>query len=207
VPSKDDREALERDVLSCIDARDLKAAATLIVRGYGPEILGFLAARLTDETASSEAFSMFMEDLWRGLPAFECRSSVRVWAYTIARHAAIRLNAAPHRRPKRNVPLSAPGALSKLAERVRTDTAPFLRTEFKDRVAKLRSQLSEEDRTLLVLRVDRALEWTDVARVFLPPDPPPSSRALTSEAAKLRKRFQLVKAKIRRMAAESGLDR
>jgi RNA polymerase sigma-70 factor (ECF subfamily) len=184
---------------------DLSGAATLVVRGFGPEILGFLAARFRDEDAASEAFSMFTEDLWRGLPKFAERSTVRVWAYALARHAAIRHQASPHRRRARNLPLSAREALSKLVDRVRTDTAPFLRTEFKTQVAELRKRLSEDERTLLVLRVDRGLEWEDVARVFLDPGASVSDRVLSTEAARLRKRFQLVKAKIRKLAAEAGL--
>lgn len=198
-----DRNDLEREILSKVAAGDLSGAATLVVREYGPEILGFLGARLQDEASAAEAFSMFSEDLWRGLPGFAGRSTVRVWAYTIARHAAIRLQAAPHRRGKRNVPLSKADGLSKLVDRVRTDTAPFLRTEFKTRVAKLRAELSEEDRTLLVLRVDRGMEWTDVARVFLSPEEASTGRAVSAEAARLRKRFQIVKDKIRKLAREN----
>ncbi len=203
--SSEDRDELERGVRSCIERGDLSGAATLVIRGYGPEIFGFVSARLRDEPAAREAFAMFSEDLWRGLPKFAERSTVRVWAYALARHAAIRLQSSPHRRRDRNVPLSAREALSKLVDRVRTDTAPFLRTEFKTRVAALRARLSEEDRTLLVLRVDRALDWTDVARVFLAPEESASERALAAESVRLRKRFQLVKAKIRKMAEDEGL--
>jgi RNA polymerase sigma-70 factor (ECF subfamily) len=200
--SKEDRDELERDILSCIGRRDLTGAATLVMRGYGPEIFGFLSARLRDESAACDAFSMFSEDLWRGLPKFGERSTVRVWAYALARHAAVRFQSSPHRKRERNVPLSAREVLSKLADRVRTDTVPFLRTEFKTRVAALRERLSEDDRTLLVLRVDRGLEWGEVARVFLAPEESVSERVLSAEAVRLRKRFQLVKAKIRKMATD-----
>ncbi len=202
---KHDREALERDAVSRLSAGDLTGAATSIVAGYGPEILGFLVAILRDEDAGNEAFSMFMEDLWRGLPGFAQRSSVRVWAYTLARHAAIRLRSSPHRRRNRNLPLSGAEALSKLVAQVRTDTAPFLKTELKERVAELRQSLSEEDRALLVLRVDRKLEWVDVARVLFPLGGEHSERTLGLEVARLRKRFQLVKNKIWRLAKEQGL--
>jgi len=202
--SNEDREELEREIRSYLARRDLTGAATLVIRGYGPEIFGFLSARLRDESAARDAFSMFSEDLWRGLPKFGERSTVRVWAYALARHAAIRLQSSPHRKRERNVPLGAREVLSKLADRVRTDTAPFLRTEFKTRVAALRKRLSEDDRTLLVLRVDRGLDWGEVARVFLAPEESVSERTLAAEAVRLRKRFQLVKAKIRRMASEEG---
>jgi len=202
--SSSGREALEREIRSCIERRDLTGAATLVIRGYGPEIFGFLSARLRDESAAGDAFSMFSEDLWRGLPKFGERSTVRVWAYALARHAAIRLQSSPHRKRKRNVPLSAREVLEKLVDRVRTDTAPFLQTEFKTRIAALRERLSEDDRTLLVLRVDRGLDWGEVARVFLAPEAPASERLLAAEAVRLRKRFQLVKEKIRKMASEEG---
>jgi len=202
--SNEDREELEREIRSYLARRDLTGAASLVIRGYGPEIFGFLSARLRDESAARDAFSMFSEDLWRGLPKFGERSTVRVWAYALARHAAIRLQSSPHRKRERNVPLGAREVLSKLADRVRTDTAPFLRTEFKTRVAALRKRLSEDDRTLLVLRVDRGLDWGEVARVFLAPEESVSERTLAAEAVRLRKRFQLVKAKIRRMASEEG---
>ena len=92
------RDDVEEQALEQIRRADLASAATTIVRGYGAEIYGFLVARMRDETAATDAFSMFTEDLWRGLPGFEGRASLRVWAYTLARHAAIRHQAAPKRR-------------------------------------------------------------------------------------------------------------
>lgn len=57
------------------------------------------------------------------------------------------------------MPLSAAPDLADAAEAVRTRTAEYLRTEVKDRIAKLRDSLDPEDRTLLILRVDRKLGW------------------------------------------------
>ena len=204
-PVGERRDDVEEEALERLRRSDLAGAATAIVRGYGAEIYGFLVARMRDETAATDAFSMFTEDLWRGLPGFEGRASVRVWAYTLARHAAIRQQAAPHRRRDRNVSLSEVDALSRLAERARTETAPWLRTELKSRLARLRDQLSDDDRTLLILRVDRGLEWADVARVFFPELAEKASGELKNEAARLRKRFQEVKARIRRLAKDAGL--
>ncbi len=200
----EEREKLEQAVNARLDERDYAEAATLILRGYGAELYGFLVARTRDENAATEAFSMFTEDLWRGLPSFAGRSTVRVWAYTLARHAAIRYQAAPHRARRRNIPLSADRVLSKLEQRARTETAPFLKTEFKTRIAELRARLTEDERTLLVLRLDRGLEWTEVARVFADVEQG-GDGDIASEAARLRKRFQLIKAKIRRWAASAGL--
>jgi RNA polymerase sigma-70 factor (ECF subfamily) len=197
------RQDLEEAISEKLEAADWRGAAERLIRGYGPEVLGFLYARTRSDDLATEAFSEFCEDLWRGLPGFERRCSARVWAFTLARHAALRVQAAPERRAKWNVALSQLGEISALAERVRTETAPHFKTENKERVLALRDQLSEEEQTLLILRVDKGLEWKDIAVVLS--DGSTSADPIDGDAARWRKRFQLVKARLRRMAKAQGL--
>ena len=82
------RAELEAVVGRHLDSGELAAAATAAIRGYGPEILGYLAAVLRDDDAAAEAFSRFAEDLWKGLPGFRRKSSMRTWAYRVAWNAA-----------------------------------------------------------------------------------------------------------------------
>jgi RNA polymerase sigma-70 factor, ECF subfamily len=58
-----------------------------------------------------------------------------------------------------------------------------------------------------VLRIDRGLSWSDLARVLHEgeEDAALDDEALAREAARLRKRFQLVKDKLREMAKKEGL--
>lgn len=133
---------------------DTASAAEALVRGYGPEIFGFLVALLRDSDAADEAFAVFSEDVWRGLPAFKGEASYRTWAYLLARHAALRLNRADQRRRKRLGPWGT-SAAEKVAWDVRSTTSPFLRTESKDALRLLRESLEQRERELLVLRVDR----------------------------------------------------
>jgi RNA polymerase sigma-70 factor (ECF subfamily) len=188
---------------SLVEAGDLRAAASAAVEGYGPEVLGFLVTLLRSEADAAEAFAQACEDLWTGLPRFEGRSSLRTWFYVLARHAASRLRRSPHQRHRR----AAVSEVSLVAEGVRSRTLPFLRTEVKDRFAAIRDALPEEDRALLVLRVDRNMSWNEIARVLLTRDSSdePSREILAREAARLRKRFQLVKDDIRARAREVGL--
>lgn len=195
---------VETEAREGLAAGDLKRVATLLVRGYGPEIYGFLVVHLRDETAAADVFSAFAEDLWRGLPGFEGRSSLRVWAYTLAKHAAARHVAAPHRRRNRNVPLSQVGELAELAHAVRTETATYLRTEAKSKLAAIRDRLSPDERALLVLRVDRGLDWVDVARILFPDESAASKDDAKTQAARVRKRFQALKEKVRRMAKDAS---
>ena len=196
----DDRPVnLEEEIASLRTAGDLRAAATKTVEGYGPEVLGFLVTVLRDEHDASEVFSQTCEDLWRGIDAFEGRCSMRTWLYTLARHATSRLRRAPHRRPGRHVDVSE---VSELADRVRSRTLPHLRTSVKDQFAVIRDSLDEEDRALLVLYVDRSMTFREVAFTMSPHD---SEETLARLEARLRKRYQLVKKKIRDRAREAGL--
>lgn len=178
---------------------DLSQAATVALEVYGPEVLGFLASYLHDEDLAREAFSQTCEDLWRGLPTFEGRSSVRTWLYVLARGAAARTLRSPHLRRGRFASLTAAEAL---AEQLRSRTAPFQRSEVKDRVAALRASLDPDDRALLVLRVDRGLSWAEVAAVM---EPDAEGEAVTRASAKLRKRFQVLKDELRARAVAAGI--
>jgi RNA polymerase sigma-70 factor (ECF subfamily) len=191
---------LEEQIRNLLAKGDLHGAATKAVEGYGPEVYGFLITLVRDGRDASEVFSQTCEDLWSGLGRFEGKSSLRTWLYTLARHAAARFRRSPHRRPGRRVAMSQVG---ELAERVRTGTLPYLRTEAKDRFASIRDSLDEDDRSLLVLRVDRGMSWSEIARVFSPDDS--SDEMLGRVAARLRKRFQLVKNEIRARARQAGL--
>jgi RNA polymerase sigma-70 factor, ECF subfamily len=191
---------LEEQIRTLHAAGDLRGAATQAVQGYGPEVLGFLVTLLRDEHAASDVFSQACEDLWTGLGRFEGRSSLRTWFYTLARHAASRLRRSPQERRENRIALTE---VSDVAEHVRSLTLPHLRTEVKDRFAAIRDALSEDDRALLVLRVDRDMSWRDIAGVFSPDDG--SEDALARETVKLRKRFQLVKDDIRERARAAGL--
>lgn len=200
-----DRDSLEGQIRAHCDAGDKKRAATLLLEGYGREVFGFLLARLRDHDAASEVFSQFTEDLWRGLDGFRWQCSARVWAYTLVRHAASRYIADARRRGARKVPLSGAGPLSAIEQKIRTATLVFVQTETRNRLAELRESLPVEDQTLLILRVNRKLDWKEIAHVVSYEGKVVAEEELEREAVRLRKRFQLAKERLRRMALEKGL--
>jgi RNA polymerase sigma-70 factor, ECF subfamily len=200
------RGRLESEVRAHCDARDYAAACTAILRGYGPEVFGFLVAVHHSEAAASDAFSELAEAVWRSLPSFAWQSSARTWTYAIARNVS-RTRKRDAARLDRRAPRAGDSALDGVAAKVRTETAAILRTETKTRLQALRDTLPQADRMLLVLRIDRGLSWNDLARVLHEgeEDAELDDAALTREAARLRKRFQLVKDKLREMAKKEGL--
>jgi RNA polymerase sigma-70 factor (ECF subfamily) len=201
------REELERDARRRCQEGDFAGAAALAIRGYGPEILGFLSSLHRREEDADEAFSLWSEKLFRGLPSFGWGCSLRTWAYVIARNASYNLQRERKIAGRRAVPLSGAEGASRVAADVRTETRPYLRTEAKSKLAAIRDALPPEDRALLVLRLDKKLEWKDIARVMLGEEaaPAPTDAALSREAQRLRKRFQIVKDRLVEEGRRAGL--
>ena len=201
------RERLERDVRAACDCGDHREAATLALRGYGRELLGFLFAVHPTELEASDAFADLSEILWRKLPDFAWESTLRTWAYGIARNVSRTMRRDAGRRRKREAREGGDSVLDNVPAAVRTETLSYLRTQRRTRLEALRDELPEEDRALLILRVDRKLAWGDLARVLAPTEDgrPLDAEAVVREAARLRKRFQLVKERLRAMAKRDGL--
>lgn len=171
-------------------------AVTLAIETYGDEVYGFLASRLRDDDLAADAFAQACEDLYTSIVAFEWRCSMRTWIYKLAHSAAAREIRSAHRR----VPLSQ---VSDVADRVASRTREYLRTQVKDGFTALRDELAPEDQTLLILRVDRDLDWNEVAEVL-------SGRELGADdqkraAARLRQRFKTIKDQLRQRAIAVGL--
>lgn len=195
----------EEAVRARVAAGDLDGAATEAIRLYGPEVYGFvLALTRGDEGAADEIFSAFCEHLWRGLPGFGWRSSLRTWVYVLARSDVRAHQRAARRSARRELPFEERPELAEAAARARTETLSFLRTERRREIDKLREELPEEDQTLLVLRVNRSLPWLELARIFLGEEAA-TPAALQRESARLRKRFQIVKQRLLELGRERGL--
>jgi RNA polymerase sigma-70 factor (ECF subfamily) len=200
----DAHDAIEKLIRDAFDAQDYERAATLVIEQYGAELLGFLVRELRNGDDASDAFGQFSETFWKTLPSFEWRCSARTWAYKLARRVASHYRKR-ERRQERQQPLTQLSQLSIAVERVRTATLAYKRTDVKDRFQELREQLPQEDQTLLILRVDRRLSWLELAEIMLGDEAAPSPEQLKTEAARLRKRFQLAKDQLRKLAEEAGL--
>lgn len=203
-----DREALEREARRLCQEGDAAGATAAAIRGYGPEILGFLSALHRREEDADEVFSLWSERVFRGIAGFGWECSLRTWAYTLARNVSSNYQRDRRARERRAPPLGDSAALSAIEQEVRTETRPYLRSEAKQKLIELRDSLPPEDRVLLVLRLDKQLEWNDVARVMLGGDegaPAADAAALKREAQRLRKRFQLVKERLVEEGRKAGL--
>jgi RNA polymerase sigma-70 factor, ECF subfamily len=182
--------AAEGPIVTALERGDHARAIELTIALYGPELLGYLSALTRDEALAEEAYARVSEELWKSLVRFRGECSLRTWSYKIAWRTAHALLREPYRRRGRRLSTTAGDALAASA---RTGTAPHQQTAARAWLAKARDVLSPEEQSLLTLRIDRRLSWLEVAEV------------MQHDAATLRKRFERVTRRLRRMAEEEGL--
>jgi RNA polymerase sigma-70 factor, ECF subfamily len=197
------RTNLEEAVGRDLAVGDLASAASRALEGYGPEVFGLLASLHRSEDDAAEVFSVWSERLWRSLSSWQRDCTMRTWAYKLARNASSNFLRDAQRRRKREVPVGSE-AFSELAKKVRAASASHLRLERERELQGLRESLSHEDQIILVLRVDQEMDWAALARVLLEADAP-GEEDLRREAARARKRFQLIKDRLTTMARERGV--
>jgi RNA polymerase sigma-70 factor (ECF subfamily) len=185
-----------------IEARRISDATTLVLREFGPEILGFLSGVLGDQEGD-DVFSQFSEALWRSMDGFRSRCTIRTWCYMLARQAIVHHQRSERRHVAGRVPISE---LADVLEAVRK-THTTLAARRRATLAELRNELSIEDRTLLILRVDRNLPFEQIAEAFADDPDALDDVALRREANRLRKRFQLIKERLMTRARANQPER
>lgn len=185
---------LELRVRELLAGEDRPGAATLAIQELGPPVLRYLRSLLRDEDDASDAFSVFAENVWRGLPSWRGEGSLKAWSFRLAWNAAMNLrNEAWRRRGRRFFS----GEASALAEDVRTRS--HLKVERQRQVLDaLRESLEVDEVSLLALRIDQKLSWAEIAEVV-------SADGERVEPAALMKRFERLKGRLARMAKDQGL--
>ena len=193
---------LESRVRRSLAAADLEGSVRLILEGYGPEIFTYLLRSLRNEADASEVFSQFCENLWRGIGSFRERSSCRTWLFRLATNARSDFWRNPKHRRERRLQTDE---ISKIEQRVRSQTLSSFSGRAEDRFARLRAALDRDEQTLLELRVEKEMGWSDIAEILSVPDESMTDDELKARAATLRQRYKRLKDKIREMARDEGL--
>ena len=180
---------LETEIAAHLEHGALEPAARSAIEGFGPSILLYLRGVLQDEDAAQDVFGHFAEKLWVGLSGFRRMSSFRTWAHSIAWNAAQDHLRDRFRRRGRRLETSEAEAL---AGEVRSRTPLFMGSAARGRLLRLKDSLSEEERALLLLRVEQSMPWKEVAE------------ALSLPEAAVRKRFERLKKKLRELASKES---
>jgi RNA polymerase sigma-70 factor (ECF subfamily) len=186
----------EERLAAALDRRDQDAAATLVIEELGPQVLGYLRALLRDPEEAEDVFSAFAENVWKGLGTWRRDGSLRSWAYRVAWNAASRVHRDPYRRRKERLATT-------MASRLAMSMAAASRHSMERKATELdalRATLTQEEQSLLTLRLDRDLSWREVAEIMAEDGRP-------ADEAALRQRFARLKEKLAKAVKARGLVR
>ncbi|HEU4536624.1 MAG TPA: sigma-70 family RNA polymerase sigma factor [Polyangiaceae bacterium] len=194
---------LDGRVRALLEAGDALGAVGFALRALGPEVFGFVVGVLGKDADADEVFVVTSERLWRSLPTFRWHCSIRAWVYAIARHELARFHAAVRPGETKRLPAAElADAIAEITTQWQTAPASVGRRQ---RLMALRAELSVDDRALLVLRVDRQLSWHDIALAFVDEPATCHDGERAREAARLRRRFRLLRAMLAERARAEGL--
>jgi RNA polymerase sigma-70 factor (ECF subfamily) len=194
--SPGERDALESRIAASIAASRFAEAATEALRGFGPELLGYLIGTCGNDDLGHDAFAELCERMWKGLPQFRGECSFRAWCYRIARSVCLDQKKRAHRHRERP---ALSHEISAVAMNVASTRPTYLRSEIRDRFADVRAALDDDEQALLVLRLDRNLSWPEIAAIF--------AEGAPIDPATLRKRFERIKRRLRDVLLREGPSR
>ena len=186
---------IEERLQALLAAGQASEAVAEGLREVGPVTLRYLRSLLHDEDEAADAFSVFAENFWRGLPGFRFGSSLRTWSYRIAWNAAQNLRNAAWKRHGRRF---ASGEASAIAEEIRTRSAEGVSRQ-RSALDRIRDSLPDEDRSLLALRIDQGLSWAEIAEILSEEGRPVQANTVT-------KRFERLKSRLAELADQHGLE-
>ena len=181
--------SFDMEVRELVAGYRVREGADLLIGRLGPELRPFLHRLLGDAALAGEAYSATCERLWRGLPTFRWECSLRSWSYIIARREASRCRERLVRAGEQHTTLSAADGVPVQSR----STSSTLSTTRRDRLENLRASISDEDRDILVMRVERGLQWKEIAVAFLDEETT-EAEAIARESARLRQRFRAIRA-------------
>ncbi|HEY0255258.1 MAG TPA: sigma-70 family RNA polymerase sigma factor, partial [Kofleriaceae bacterium] len=162
-----DSDELDAKVRAYVARGQADRATEKILREYGDELARYLRSQVASEADAQEAFSRMSEELWKSLARFDGRCSVRTWCYMLARHSAIYIRTLP-RHQREQLVSSVPSVQQAATEMFSNSLVE--RAHEQEVYTEAKEALEPDDRTLLVLRIDRNLSWREIAVVLLGED-------------------------------------
>lgn len=195
----------ETAIQEALSRRDFEAVVTLALSAHGQALTAFVQTRVPSSNDAEEVMAEVTAALWAVLPRLELHTSLRGYLFQMARHGVHRHLARDVRRGRQSVSVEDVDSAVLGPDPLRTGTPPYLRTANKDRIAMLRASLSQEEQTVLQLRVDQGLSFREIAQAMAPDGETLDGAAITRDAARWRKRYQLTKDRLRALATEAGL--
>jgi RNA polymerase sigma-70 factor (ECF subfamily) len=188
------QQKFENEVGACLREGDIEGAAARVIQGCGPCIRGYLRVCLGEDRLVRDAFSAFSEAVWQRIRRYRGEPRLMIWAHRLAYVAA------KERRETSRLRKPAGTRKSRPASRnfSRTRAATLEPIGAAEDAELMRRELTLEEQTLLTLRIDRQLDWEDIAWVL-------GQRGGAEGGTQMARRYERLVARLHAAAIARGL--
>lgn len=153
----------EAEILTLWRAGRKDPAMSLLMDTYGKGLLGHARRMLGDEDAAQDVRQQTFLEVWRGMDAFEGRSSLWTWVYAIAHNRCLDQRKRQKRIQAREVPVD--DAVSNVV--LRTPDQSMLREQLTQREAleQCLAQLPEPLRQQVLMRCCEGMSYAEIGAI------------------------------------------
>lgn len=194
--------SLEARLRELLAAGEDNAAVSLVIERLGPKLRGFIHAVMLDHGAAEEVWADVTLDIYRGLGSWQRERPILPWCLGVSRNACRRYWRGQRSARRKGQTIPSQGWTFSQPQPVRTPTPIWKTTPARRALDVLRASLTPDERTLLILRVDKQLPWREVTAVMHPELD--GSASLARREAALRKRFERTLTRLRTLARQRG---
>ncbi len=185
--------SLEDEVRALLSKGEEGAAATRVIQAFGQRVEIHLHTVLRDPDDVEDARAVWAENVWKGLPGFAGRSSLRTWAFRLALNVALNMRNEAFRRRVRRFET---GEASALAASLRSSGASYERKRKK--MHELRRHLTDAELMLVSVHTELELSWDEAADVY-------AEAGERVSADTLAKRWERLKDRMKKLARDLDL--
>ncbi len=204
-----DELEVENRVRELISEKEVRDAAGLALYGtvengrsdgYGVRVFGHLRAIMKNDREAKEVFFKFSCVVLEDIAAFRGELSLKSWLYGVAYRVMVEHWKERNTRSEFQFTRNDDRAFHGRASIDRWDESPI-----KDALRQLCSQLPKDEQTILILRIERDMDWYELARVFLDIEEATNAELLQFVMNRRKLRFNRSKEKVHTLAAVKAL--
>jgi RNA polymerase sigma-70 factor (ECF subfamily) len=204
-----DELEVENRVRELIAIKDVREAAGLALYGsaengrydgHGVRVFGYLRAIMKNDRDAKEVFAKFSRLVHKDIGSCPSDGSLKSWLYGIAYRVMVE-----HMKERKTRCDFQFARTEQRASHARASIDRWDQSSVKDVLRELCSQLPENQQTIFILRVDRNMDWEELARVFLNAQEFAEPEILQFVVCHLKTQFNRAKEKVHTLAAAKVL--
>jgi RNA polymerase sigma-70 factor (ECF subfamily) len=158
-------QSFDDEVYRLVERSDIAGAVRLVMLRHGPSVQKFCRVTLRDPVLADDVCQQIFFDVFRDLPTFQARSTIRTWLFGIARHRILDAMKMRRRAQARILPAELGDHLADEPDPGPSPAETVDATRLQEALQASLGDLSESARISVLLRYLQGLTFDEIARI------------------------------------------